>query len=1028
MVVAGLVGAAWTAVGGAYAYNMNRFQFDAGQQQSSRHQSMNLRITQWQIFREDVRDLFQLTTANMSTYMVVGTLFFSVGMSYLSASVKDFPTDPSWTLVFWGNSLLTSLAYGLLAVWLSMHGAIAAHSAGVKVLTQAIRVPIPTTAELEDARGRLHNYESDPRRFLQLPDFLGADSAGEDEELRRKRSQMEVSLMSSSPRYTKSVASMASGSAQVQHPASSGVGHMVEGDSTFASHTSEPMIGAAQTAQTQELAAEMLRDKDWGGPGRGAAFDSHIRLFRQMYLTYACYDAYARIALSAAVHELLLGCAYLVVAHSMCKRGHENPMFMWSALVFVSVTTIVLFKLDLYVEKARIRRTYVGLCGGPLTVGIAAQLSSLRAREQLTWLPADVVDIIVVLSSLLHLSWSVLLMLEAKPMVGEFRVPLSWRSVRYLDIFGWMEGHEAGDSQVVPRSEPPAESVDVVKRQCRRLVKKSEMLKKSAGGSLDDRDADTLGKIMSDLGFISGSLGISAGSGAASIQTTESIEGRQAWLECDCFDSMGVHNFYYMNIFTGDVTWTRPDQEHLLNLSKLADDVSLLENRLVEETQGALITAASSMENSPAEHWGKEPIFPSLARRPGSTHHGNSMPWRYFRQVCLLNIALWSVTTAWVFYTAAFDSFRHRQKHTNLAGLARLSHPGRSKAVSVGVRWPHQFFRPSTIACDGVELLVRDRFNLYVSDLPSLNIQENELLHTTPSLKLRHLRIPDFVEPWKALAFAPSMNSSSTSLLLLGKSGRDIEEIALETPRGGSRTLRRWTVSHRLESPLQTFIVLSRTSVAACNDPNKVGDAGADDNDVGADDAPTTRSEEGWAVYGVTHEGELVLLCPDPKRGSLEPMYALFSVAQPFSTAIEEWSDVIGLHLDGASTFWFLTRRALADDEELADVSAWTLDGVFRGRWVLPRGRRWSSGLCAPAARGGVLVTADLQEGPGARPELWHLNVDVAPVCAAADGCGTDTGDFGVTTVFGVNGVGSADGAVADEVHEEEAVALTPLV
>ena len=33
-----------------------------------------MKLELWRLFREDVRDLFELTTSNMNTYMVVGSL------------------------------------------------------------------------------------------------------------------------------------------------------------------------------------------------------------------------------------------------------------------------------------------------------------------------------------------------------------------------------------------------------------------------------------------------------------------------------------------------------------------------------------------------------------------------------------------------------------------------------------------------------------------------------------------------------------------------------------------------------------------------------------------------------------------------------------------------------------------------------------------------------------------------------------------------------------------------------------------
>jgi hypothetical protein len=84
----------------AYNYNMGKFQFDAGQEQTSANMQTNLRLARWNLFREDVRDLFALTTTNMSTYMVVATLFLGFSISFVYVGLKDFPMHPGWLVLF----------------------------------------------------------------------------------------------------------------------------------------------------------------------------------------------------------------------------------------------------------------------------------------------------------------------------------------------------------------------------------------------------------------------------------------------------------------------------------------------------------------------------------------------------------------------------------------------------------------------------------------------------------------------------------------------------------------------------------------------------------------------------------------------------------------------------------------------------------------------------------------------------------------------------------------------------------------
>ena len=65
-----------------------------------------MRIELWNLFREDVRDVFECTRANMDNYMVVGTLIIA---SAILPNLTGKPLqrkrsglfEESWRLVFW---------------------------------------------------------------------------------------------------------------------------------------------------------------------------------------------------------------------------------------------------------------------------------------------------------------------------------------------------------------------------------------------------------------------------------------------------------------------------------------------------------------------------------------------------------------------------------------------------------------------------------------------------------------------------------------------------------------------------------------------------------------------------------------------------------------------------------------------------------------------------------------------------------------------------------------------------------------
>ena len=68
-------------------------------------QRMDMDIARWSLFREDVRDLFALTTSNMSTYMIVGTLFLGFAVTSIWNGIKDFPLYPPWLMPLLGKLL-----------------------------------------------------------------------------------------------------------------------------------------------------------------------------------------------------------------------------------------------------------------------------------------------------------------------------------------------------------------------------------------------------------------------------------------------------------------------------------------------------------------------------------------------------------------------------------------------------------------------------------------------------------------------------------------------------------------------------------------------------------------------------------------------------------------------------------------------------------------------------------------------------------------------------------------------------------
>eukprot|EP00434_Breviolum_minutum_P038888 symbB.v1.2.034506.t1/scaffold4469.1/size39292/1 len=146
------------------------------------YQIQNMRLAQWGLFREDVRDVFTLSQTNMDNYILVGALIVTAVMNFIFVGYPAFPQEPRWLLLLWNNCVFACITFGLVSVWLALHGSIAQRSARVKILTQAVRPPVPSLKEIQEAMRAQENFEGGgARRYFEPPAFLVPMAEAQDE-------------------------------------------------------------------------------------------------------------------------------------------------------------------------------------------------------------------------------------------------------------------------------------------------------------------------------------------------------------------------------------------------------------------------------------------------------------------------------------------------------------------------------------------------------------------------------------------------------------------------------------------------------------------------------------------------------------------------------------------------------------------------------------------------------------------------------------------------------------------------------
>ncbi|CAJ1366504.1 unnamed protein product, partial [Effrenium voratum] len=141
-----------------FAYNRESYKFDQDQRLEREVLRLEMQVKRFELFREDVRDLVELTVGRMDVYHLVGALFLEFCVTFFCEG-RVQANAPPFILALFLLSNACAFVYLLLAVWLSMHASIASHSFGVRLLTRFVRLPIPSPSQISCLSRRLADFE-----------------------------------------------------------------------------------------------------------------------------------------------------------------------------------------------------------------------------------------------------------------------------------------------------------------------------------------------------------------------------------------------------------------------------------------------------------------------------------------------------------------------------------------------------------------------------------------------------------------------------------------------------------------------------------------------------------------------------------------------------------------------------------------------------------------------------------------------------------------------------------------------------
>lgn len=410
-------GAEWLGTGavaggataaGLFNYNRENFLYDREQRRRKEFKLMNFRLEQASLWREDVRDLISLTEYKMHVYLLVNVLMlgFTVVL-WCEGRLPD--TTPDWLMMGSSLAITGSFVFLLLSIWLAMHAAIAAQSYETRLVTQMVRLPIPSWQEIEACRTYSSAFERvEPRQMFRVPWVMGRQ-----ENLVRRPAADEAASPAESPRSPSPRRGPVDASASRASLAGGG-----------RPGAADPWGLERRGDDIEELGCKH---------GSDVSKLRHIVIARHAMAHWQSHDAFARISMSVGVSQLLLAMSYYILGYILVQVGCRTAATYGVILLTVMSDTIM--RLDMSLKDWQLRAMRLLLVLGPTMSCLAAYHWSSGS-----YIGIRTAEGYIVVSFLAHsLYLGLMTMLcRIKQQDNGTMLPVAFRSVLYLDVFGWL--------------------------------------------------------------------------------------------------------------------------------------------------------------------------------------------------------------------------------------------------------------------------------------------------------------------------------------------------------------------------------------------------------------------------------------------------------------------------------------------------------------------------------------------------------------------------------------------------------------
>eukprot|EP00927_Polykrikos_kofoidii_P008242 TRINITY_DN13415_c0_g1_i1.p1 TRINITY_DN13415_c0_g1~~TRINITY_DN13415_c0_g1_i1.p1 ORF type:complete len:1016 (-),score=143.05 TRINITY_DN13415_c0_g1_i1:106-3153(-) len=402
---AGLAAPAAGGVKATFEYNRGNFLFDRKCRQRKELQLYKFRAEQGLQWRDDVRDLISLTETKMHVYLLVNVLLLGFTVA-LWCEGRLPEATPNWLMMGSAVSIAGAFMFLLLSIWFAMHAAVMARSYEARLLTQMVRLPLPTWHELEACRTNGSDFERvESRQMFRVPFIMGRQ-----EKLVRQPTGAASSTGATLP-------GLASGATDAPSTAADPWGLERCGDDIVE-------LGRHESGEVAKL--------------------RHIRLTRQAMSYWQTHDAFARISMSIGVIELLLAMSYYVLGYVLVQDGCRSAATY--GVILLTSMAVSITKMDMTLPAWE----SIGL---QLLLFFVPTMSCVATYHWSTNSPFGlrVAEMLIVIAFFSHSVFLGLMTMFARitPQENGTLLPVAFRSVLYLDAFGW--SRNSHDLENLPR-------------------------------------------------------------------------------------------------------------------------------------------------------------------------------------------------------------------------------------------------------------------------------------------------------------------------------------------------------------------------------------------------------------------------------------------------------------------------------------------------------------------------------------------------------------------------------------------------